>query len=104
MSSLTASIPSPPRKPSTGLVSGESPSASPKLKKTLYVITHDRHTPLSPPVNLQYDLRGVPNPPSAIRERYTGQSRKVREGLMYDPGFRELLEDARTEMRRYAGC
>ncbi|KAK6954631.1 hypothetical protein Daesc_004598 [Daldinia eschscholtzii] len=66
--------------------------------KKLYIISHDRHTELSPPPDLLYDLRCVPNPPKATRETHTGQSPQIRDGLMHDPKFRELLEEAKAEI------
>ncbi|KAI1135636.1 hypothetical protein F5Y05DRAFT_394015 [Hypoxylon sp. FL0543] len=86
MSSLTESLMSPPRSLSAGSSPEQSQSPFYKPKKTLYIISHDRHAPLSPPPDLQYDLRGVPNPPKSVRDRYTGHSRKVRKGLLQDRG------------------
>ncbi|KAI1799499.1 hypothetical protein F4811DRAFT_568187 [Daldinia bambusicola] len=68
-------------------------------RKTLYITSHDRHRELSPSPDLLYDLRCVPNPPKDRREMHTGQSYQVRDGLMQEPKFRELLQQAGEEIR-----
>ncbi|OTB01746.1 hypothetical protein M426DRAFT_14203 [Hypoxylon sp. CI-4A] len=72
---------------------------SPKVKKTLSIISHDRHSALEPPPDLRYDLRCVPNPPMKVRETQTGLSGEVREGLLQEPRFCHLLEKADNEIR-----
>ncbi|KAI8959041.1 hypothetical protein F5Y11DRAFT_350890 [Daldinia sp. FL1419] len=64
----------------------------------LYITSHDQDTILSPPPDLLFDLRSVPNPPKAMRETHTGQSHQVHDSLMQEPTFRELLERAKTEI------
>ncbi|KAI1391595.1 uncharacterized protein F4822DRAFT_442540 [Hypoxylon trugodes] len=77
----------------------ESSGPSSEVNKTLYITSHDRHTPLSPPPNLQYDLRFIPNPPLSLRETHTGHSRHIRDGLSCEPRFREILNQAQSDIR-----
>ncbi|KAI4860280.1 hypothetical protein F4820DRAFT_465904 [Hypoxylon rubiginosum] len=52
-----------------------------------------RHAALSPARNLHYDLRCVPNPPGETR------ARKIRDSLLREPRYRELLEAAEADIR-----
>ncbi|KAI1370401.1 hypothetical protein F4677DRAFT_457885 [Hypoxylon crocopeplum] len=72
---------------------------SPPRKKTLCIFSHDSNSTLSPPPDLQYDLRCVPSPPELVCEMYTGQSSEVREGLLHESRFCELLEQAKAEIQ-----
>ncbi|KAI1762420.1 hypothetical protein GGR53DRAFT_468302 [Hypoxylon sp. FL1150] len=74
-------------------------SGTPARKKTLSIVSHDRHAALSPAPDLLYDLRGVPSPPLEDRERYTGHSSVIRDVLLQEPQYCALLEAAEKEIR-----
>jgi hypothetical protein len=67
--------------------------------KTLRIVSRDRHTEPSRPLDLEYDLRDVPNPASSTRRIHTGLSRTLRTQLLEHPRFRAKLEQAEREIR-----
>ncbi|KAL2022629.1 hypothetical protein VTK56DRAFT_4973 [Thermocarpiscus australiensis] len=71
--------------------------------KILHIVSHDRHTEMSPAMDLDYDLREVPNPPKALRRVHTGLSSGLREHLLDNPRFRALLDRAESEIRAAMG-
>jgi len=78
-----------------------SSTESPHLPRALLIlISHAHSPPLQPPPHLKYDLRGVPNPPKAIRDAYTGVSKRLRDHMLGHNAFVELLERADFEIRK----
>ena len=64
----------------------------------LNLTTHAHSPPLRPAPQLKYDLRTVPNPPKAIRDAYTGVSKRLRDHMLEHEDFVELLERAEAEI------
>ncbi|KAK6542060.1 hypothetical protein TWF694_007831 [Orbilia ellipsospora] len=48
--------------------------------------------PLKPPATLRYDLRNITNPPKKLRDTLDGRSKKLREHLLNEQDFADLLE------------
>jgi RNase adaptor protein for sRNA GlmZ degradation len=65
----------------------------------LNMITHAHSPPLRPAPPLKYDLRTVPKPPKAIRDAYTGVSKRLKDHMLEHEAFVELLERAEAEIR-----
>lgn len=72
---------------------------APSQPKTLCIVSRDRHTEQSAPLDLEYDLRDVPNPPRSTRRLHTGLSKSLREQLLEHPQFRAKLEQAESEIK-----
>lgn len=56
-------------------------------------------SPFRPAPQLKVDLRKVPNPPKAIRDAYTGVSKRLRDHMLEHDVFVELLKKAEAEIR-----
>lgn len=75
----------------------------PSLQPLLILISHASSPPLAPPPDLKYDLRSAPNPPKAIRDKYTGLDKRLREHLLGEERFVEMLETAELEIGEVMG-
>lgn len=73
--------------------------ASQTASNVLQIVSHDTKSELSPPMDFDYDLRTVPNPPREIRKKHTGVSRQLCEQLLEQPRFRATLEQAEADIR-----
>lgn len=73
--------------------------ASQTASNVLQIVSHDTKSELSPPMDFDYDLRTVPNPPREIRKKHTGVSRRLCEQLLEQPRFRATLEQAEADIR-----
>lgn len=67
----------------------------------LLLTSHAHAPPLLPRAALSYDLRAVENPPKAVRDSYTGVNKRLREHMLAQDGFVELLGRAEGEVRRF---
>jgi hypothetical protein len=65
----------------------------------LLLTSHAHSPPLTPPPKLKYDLRGVENPPKAIRDAYTGVSKRLRDHMLSHDAFIALLDQAEADIR-----
>lgn len=61
-------------------------------------ISHSHSPPLLPEPSLKFDLRRLKNPPKHIRDAYDGRSKRLREHMLADEGFRALLDAAQAEV------
>jgi len=64
----------------------------------LILISHGHAPPLSPPPQLKFDVRNLPNPPKHIRDAYNGTSRRLQEWMVSDPAFGDRRDAVRTEI------
>lgn len=64
--------------------------------------SHSHAPPLRPAAALAFDLRRTPNPPKHIRDRYDGRSKRLREHLLHEAVFTEMLESAIEEISQAA--
>jgi RNase adaptor protein for sRNA GlmZ degradation len=64
----------------------------------LVLISHAHTPPLVPSPRLKYDLRTVPNPPKAIRDAYTGVSKRLRDHMLEHEDFVKTLDRAEGEI------
>lgn len=74
---------------------------------TLAIWSHSHAPPLQPPADVNFDLRRVPNPPKHIRDHYDGRSKRLREHLLHDATFANLLQSAMEEILQFVkehGC
>ena len=74
-----------------------SPPDVPPHHPYLLLVSHNRFKPGT--VDLAYDLREIPNPPSALRKAHTGLSREIQEHLMSNTRYRYLVQVAEGEIR-----
>lgn len=65
---------------------------------TLAIWSHSHAPPLQPSADISFDLRRVPNPPKHIRDNYDGRSKRLREHLLHDATFANLLQSAMQEI------
>jgi hypothetical protein len=75
------------------------PTTSTSRSVLLVLTSHAHSPPLRPAPHLKYDLRTVPNPPKAIRDAYTGVSKRLRDHMLDHDIFVESLERAEAEIR-----
>lgn len=68
---------------------------------TLTIWSHSHAPPLQPPADVSFDLRRVPNPPKHIRDNYDGRSKRLREHLLHDATFANLLQSAMQEVLHF---
>lgn len=73
---------------------------SQKSRPFLILYSHARRPPLSPAPDLKYDLRGIPNPPKALRDGSDGRSKRLREHLLTEPKFVQKLEAVEIDIRQ----
>jgi hypothetical protein len=62
------------------------------------IISHSHAPPLVPAADVKYNLRKLPNPPKAIRDRYDGRAKRLREHLRDGVEFQKLLTRAHGEI------
>lgn len=74
-------------------------SSEAPLDPILILISHASSPPLNPPPDLKYDLRSAPNPPKAIRDKCTGLDKRLREHLLAEEKFLEMLDRAERDIR-----
>lgn len=60
--------------------------------------SHARYPPLSTPAHLAFDLRTATNPPKAMRDKYDGRAKRLREHLLHDSAFVALIDTAAREI------
>jgi hypothetical protein len=68
------------------------------LSLAVIIYSHSHMPPLVPRPDLKYNLRGLTNPPKAIRDRYDGRSKRLREHFRYQDDFKEALRQAHGEI------
>ncbi|KIW01568.1 uncharacterized protein PV09_07042 [Verruconis gallopava] len=65
----------------------------------LIILTSYAHVPpLHPTPRLKYDLRSTPDPPKSIRDAHTGISKKLRDHMLHQDHFCELLDKAEEDI------
>ncbi|KAF2173844.1 hypothetical protein M409DRAFT_48762 [Zasmidium cellare ATCC 36951] len=69
---------------------------------TLAIWSHSHAPPLIPAAEISFDLRRVTNPPKHIRDSYDGRSKRLREHLLHDATFVNLLQSAMEEILKVA--
>lgn len=73
----------------------------------LVLISHGHSPPLNPKPQLKFDIRDLPNPPKAIRDQFSGTSRRLREWTAKDEKFvsrRDVIKrEIEGEMGRMVG-
>lgn len=68
--------------------------------RPLLVLTSHAHAPpLRPAPDLKFDLRQVDNPPKALRASHTGTSKRLRDHMLGQDDFAELLAEAERQIR-----
>jgi hypothetical protein len=66
----------------------------------LLVLTSHCHVPpLTPAPRLKYNLRSVPDPPKSIRDAHTGMSKKLRDHMLHQDSFVDLLDKAEEDIK-----
>lgn len=65
----------------------------------LLLVSHAHSPPFSPAPALKLDLRRVTNPPKHIRDAYDGRSKRLREHLLHEDVFVNLLGTAEADIR-----
>lgn len=66
----------------------------------LLVLTSYCHVPpLNPAPRLKYDLRSTPDPPKSIRDAHTGMSKKLRDHMLHQDAFVDLLDKAEGDIK-----
>lgn len=66
---------------------------------TLTLTSHAQSPPLLPPPDLKYDLRSLGNPPKAIRDSFTGLSKRLREHMLSQDEFSSFLDRAEADIK-----
>lgn len=65
----------------------------------LLILTSYAHVPpLTPVPRLKYNLRSVPDPPKSIRDAHTGISKKLRDHMLHQDSFVDLLDKAEEDI------
>lgn len=64
----------------------------------LHLTSHAHALPLQPAPDLKYDLRSTRNPPKEIRDRHKGTSKRLREHMLSQRGFVDLLSRAEADV------
>ncbi|KAF3916185.1 hypothetical protein AA313_de0206566 [Arthrobotrys entomopaga] len=54
--------------------------------------------PLKPPATLRYDLRSITNPPKHLRDTLDGRSKKLRDHLLNEQDFVDLLDSITNDI------
>jgi BMFP domain-containing protein YqiC len=66
----------------------------------LLILTSYSHVPpLTPPPRLKYDCRAISDPPKSIRDAHTGISKKLRDHMLHQESFVDLLDRAEGEIQ-----
>ncbi|KXS14862.1 hypothetical protein M427DRAFT_57263 [Gonapodya prolifera JEL478] len=65
----------------------------------LALTSHSHSPPLNPAPEFRHYLRRVPNPPKAVRDAYTGLHKRLRDHMMREPVFVEMVDNAEEEIR-----
>lgn len=69
------------------------------VRKTLVLVSHAHAPPLSPAPRLKFDLRWVTNPPKHIRSAYDGRSKRLRDHLLHEDAFVNILDTAEAKIK-----
>jgi hypothetical protein len=65
----------------------------------LLILTSYSHVPpLTPAPRLKYNLRSTPDPPKSIRDAHTGISKKLRDHMLHQDSFVDLLDKAEKDI------
>lgn len=81
----------------------DSPPSSPHKHPVLRITSHNRYVPDSPPPDLKYDVRQVPNPPREMRTARTGLDQPVQEVLRNNDVYQGIVSKAESDIREKMG-